>query len=113
MERAAGLIKLKPGTSKDVDEWCETMKAQRKEFTHALQDEGVRLESWFRLDIEEGSYLLWFMEADSIGRAVEVFLKSQRPIDVYHAKTMSEIADTQIEADPLLHMSSDDGVESV
>jgi hypothetical protein len=53
-----------------------------------LQDEGVEIESWFRVDIEGQDYLLWYMRAESIKRAFEISQTLKHPIDKFHYELM-------------------------
>ena len=109
METAAGLIKLKPGTSADVDAWRETLLARETEVLETLRKEGVRIEAWFRIEIEGQPYLLWFMKAESIARAREVFVNSSEPIDAYHLEMMTGMAEAQIFAEPLIALATEPG----
>lgn len=107
METAAGLIKLKPNTAGDLQEWRDTLDARRDDVLETLRNEGVTIESWFQIDIDGQPYLLWFMQAESIARAREVFLSSDHAIDAYHLEKMTKMADAQIEATSLLNLSID------
>ena len=107
MESAAGLIKLKPGYAEDLDEWRKTLIARRDEVLQSLRDEGVILESWFQIEIGEEPYLLWFMHAESIAKAREVFANSKHKIDAYHLEKLSKIADSQIEGSLLVDLGFD------
>lgn len=107
METAAGLIKLKPNFSTDLEEWQETVAARRDEILEALRDEGVALESWFQVEVGGEPYLLWFMHARSIAEARETFLNSQREIDAFHMEKISKMAESQTEAVRLVDWSVD------
>ena len=107
MESAAGLIKLRPGTSADLEEWRETLHERRDEVLQTLRDEGVALESWFQIEIAGEPYLLWFMHAKSIETAFETFMNSKHEIDRFHLEKMSRMAESQIEAVSLLDLKGD------
>lgn len=107
MESAAGLIKLRPGSDTDLEEWRETLLARRDEALQTLRDEGVALESWFQIEIGGEPYLLWFMHAKSIGKAFETFMNSKHEIDAFHMEKMSKLAESQIEAASLLDLKVD------
>jgi hypothetical protein len=78
-----------------VREWAAELNARRDEVLATLRDEGVRIESVFL----EGETLVYFLKADSIERAREVYAQSQHAIDAYHRqfkdKTFAE--ETQLE----------------
>ena len=107
MESAAGLIKLKPDVSTDLEDWRETLLARRDEVLQTLKDEGVALESWFQIEIGGEPYLLWFMHAKSIEKAFETFMNSTHEIDAFHLEKMSKMAESQIKAVSLLELKSD------
>ena len=107
METAAGLIKLKPAFSSDLEDWRATVLARQDEILQALRDEGVALESWFQIEVGGEPYLLWFMHAKSIPKAQEVFMNSEREIDAFHLSKMTKMADSQIEAMPIVSWSID------
>ncbi len=104
MEYASGLIKLKPGSEKKVEEWRSTMASRLDEVAATLQDEDVQVESWFTLEMEGNKYLLWYLRAKSIKRVFEVLQKLKHPIDRFHVALMAEIAadDGNIIAQPLI-----------
>jgi hypothetical protein len=106
MEVAAGLIKLKPDSGSKVDEWRDPMTSRLDEALATLVNEGVQIESWFRIKIEGQDYLLWYMRADSMKEVFEVSQTFKHPIDKYHYETMASITapDGNIVAKPLLDL---------
>jgi len=108
MEIASGLIKLKPGTDEKVDEWRNTISSRLEEAIATLKDEGVEIESWFKVEIEGQNYLLWYMRAESIARAFKVSQTLNHPIDQLHYKLMAEITDVngRIIAQPIMDLTS-------
>ena len=108
MEIASGLIKLKPGTGEKVEEWRQTISSRLNEAVATLKDEGVEIESWFKVEIEGQDYLIWYMRAESIARAFEVSQTFKHPIDQFHYKLMAEIMETdgRIIAQPIMDLTS-------
>lgn len=104
MEVAAGLIKLKPNTSDDVQEWRETLQERRAEVLTTLRQEGVALEAWFETEINGEPYLLWVMQAECLSEARRVFKNSTHDIDAFHLEKMMRMGDDQIEATLLIEM---------
>ncbi|OAN17917.1 hypothetical protein A3K86_03090 [Photobacterium jeanii] len=104
MEIASGLIKLRQGFDSNVEYWQQTMSTRIDEVMQSLQAEGVQIESWFKVKIEGDDYLIWYMRAESIERAVEVFQQSSKDIDKFHFEVLSQITapDGFINAEPLL-----------
>ena len=107
METAVGLMGLKPDTAGDLQELRDMLDTRRADVLDTLRNKGVTIESWFQIEIDWQPYLLWFMQAESIARAREVFLASDHAIDAYHLEKMTKMAETQIEATSLLNLSID------
>lgn len=109
MEIASGLIRLKPGADEKIEVWRNTISSRIKEAVDTLKDEGVEIESWFKVEIEGKHYLLWYMRAESVARAFEVSQQLKHPIDQFHYKLMSEIMDTngRIIAQPIMDITSE------
>ena len=91
METASGLIRLKPDSNKPLEEWKRTLSERLGEVRTSLRNEGVTVESWFKIEVEGQEYLLWYMRAESIQRAFEIFQKSNQPIDKFHSDLMARI----------------------
>ncbi len=109
MEIASGLVKLKPGSKGQVEKWEKTISSRLDEAVQTLKDEGVQIESWFKVDIEGHHYLLWYMRAESIERVFEIAQTLKHPIDKFHYELMAQIMDTNgsITAEPILDISAD------
>ncbi len=112
MQTAAGLVKLKPESAERVENWRRAIAARRTEALATLADEGVEIESWFQVEIAGEPYLLWYLRAESIERVWQVARRSRHDIDRYHFQTMAEIAETQIDAMPLLDLEAGEGPTS-
>ncbi len=109
METASGVIRLKPDCEQKLEEWRQTLSRRLDEVTAVLGHEGVEIESWFKFEMGNRTYLLWYMRAQSIEEAFEAFQSSTHPIDIYHMEIMSQImADNgSIVATPLLDMAGE------
>jgi len=84
MDVVASIIELKPNSLDRVEEWATTLNKCADEAIATLQDEGVRIESWFYLALDEKDYLLCYMRAESIKKAHQVVQSSPHAIDAYH-----------------------------
>ena len=95
METLCVRVRLKPGSLPRVREWAAELNARRGEVLATLRDEGVRIESVFL----EGETLVYFLKADSIERAREVYARSTHTIDAYHRRFKEETfaEETQLE----------------
>ena len=108
MEIASGLIKLKPNSEEKVDQWSKTVSSRIEEAVTTLRDEGVEIESWFRVEIGGQDYLLWYMRAESIEKALKTAKISKHPLDKFHYEIMGQIMETNgnILATPILNLTA-------
>ena len=111
MEIASGLIKLKPNSEEKVEKWSKTVSLHIKEAVVILRDEGVAIESWFRVEIDGQDYLLWYMRAESIEKAFEISKTLKHPIHKFHYEIMGQIMETNgnILATPILNLTAKAG----
>ena len=79
-------VRLEPGSLPRVREWAAELNARRPEVLATLRDEGVRIESVFL----DGETLVYYLRADSIDRARDVYAGSQHAIDAYHQRFKDE-----------------------
>jgi L-rhamnose mutarotase len=79
-------VRLEPGSLPRVREWAAELNARRDEVLATLQDEGVRVESVFL----DGETLVYYLKADSIDKARDVYAGSQHAIDAYHQRFKDE-----------------------
>jgi hypothetical protein len=88
-------VRLEPGSLGRVREWAAELNARRDEVVATLRDEGVRVESVFL----DGETLIYYLKADSLEQAREVYARSTHAIDAYHQRFKDEtFADqTQLE----------------
>jgi uncharacterized protein DUF6176 len=84
-------VRLRPGSLARVLDWAAELNARRDEVVATLRDEGVRIESVFL----DGDTLVYYMRADSIERAREVYARSTHAIDAYHQRFKDETFDEQ------------------
>ena len=93
VEMSSGLIKLKKGSEQAVENWKEVMSSRSDEVHDSMCAEEVHIESWFEIEINGDTYLQWYMSADSIDKAVEIFHQSTKPIDKFHLEFLNEVAE--------------------
>ncbi|SDB82462.1 DUF6176 family protein [Acinetobacter boissieri] len=86
MDVGAVLIKLKPNTLSNVNEWKENIQARKEEAVQTLKAEGVCVESWFHIELDGQDYLLAYMRANDIAQAQNVAKTSTFDIDQMHKK---------------------------
>jgi Family of unknown function (DUF6176) len=84
MEVFARLIQLKPNSRQRVEEWVKEITSRRSEALETLKHEGVTIESYHLMQIQDVDYLLLYMRSRNIAEAVQTGTDSQREVDVIH-----------------------------
>ena len=107
MEYASALIKLKPGSAHKLEHWRATIASRLDEAAATLQDEDVKVESYFTVTLGGEKYLLWYLRAKSISRVFEVSRQLKHPIDKFHYEMMEAITAAEIMAKPLIDIPRD------
>ena len=79
-------VRLEPGSLPRVREWAAELNARRDEVLATLRDEGVRVESVFL----DGETLVYYLRADNVATAREVYAGSHYAIDAYHQRFKDE-----------------------
>ena len=95
METVCVRVRLEPGSLPRVRKWAAELNARRDEVLATLRDEGIRVESVFL----DGETLIYYLKADSLDHARNVYARSQHAIDAYHRKFKDETfaEETQLE----------------
>jgi hypothetical protein len=91
-------VRLVPGSLPRVREWAAELNARRDEVMATLQDESVRIESVFL----EGETLVYFLKADSVDHAHEVYARSKHAIDAYHQEFKDKVFAEQTQLELLI-----------
>ncbi len=60
-----------------------------------MKREGIYTESAFLHRTEDVDFLIYYIEAEDFGRAMEVFCKSENKIDREHKRILEEVSDDQ------------------
>ena len=91
-------VRLEPGSLLRVREWAAELNARRDEVLATLRDEGVRVESVFL----DGETLVYYLKADSIDQARDVYARSEHAIDTYHQRFKDETFAEQTQLELLI-----------
>jgi L-rhamnose mutarotase len=91
-------VRLEPGSLQRVREWAAELNARRDEVLATLRDEGVRVESVFL----DGETLVYYLKADSIDKARDVYARSEHAIDTYHQRFKDETFAEQTQLELLI-----------
>lgn len=84
MDKNCVVIELKKNSLGRVREWAAFINAHREEALATLKNEGVTIESFFLVRLEEKDYLIGLMRAKSMEKADAAVKQSLSEIDAYH-----------------------------
>ncbi|WP_228840633.1 DUF6176 family protein [Candidatus Protochlamydia phocaeensis] len=96
--------KLKKGALPSVREWFRTLKERIHETMATLEQEGVIIESVFLDRIGEDDFLIYYMKAENIEKALEIYKKSTSPIDLYHKENWKLFSESSIVLEELMDL---------
>jgi Family of unknown function (DUF6176) len=86
MDVFARLIQLKPNSRQRVEEWVKEITSRRSEALETLKHEGVTIESYHLMQLQDVDYLLLYMRSRNIAEAVQTGTDSQSEIDAIHQR---------------------------
>lgn len=75
--------KVKAGYIEEVRRWFKELRNRQDEVLETMRNEGVVVESAFIDKRDEDFYIIYYMKANNVEKAYEVFSKSTSPIDIY------------------------------
>lgn len=81
---------IKPEKVQDLKHWMGKVRNRMDEIVETLQDEGVKTESVFLEESDQGIFLVTYMEAEDVRKAQQTFAESTNEIDVEHKQTLEE-----------------------
>ena len=95
----AGLykIKLKTKNKDKIYEWFKGCQNRISEYLEGLEKEGTFVESVFLDEDENGDlFLIYYMKANDVKKAIEIFKKSTSPIDVFYMENWNKYCSESI-----------------
>ncbi|MFC4553020.1 MULTISPECIES: DUF6176 family protein [Halorussus] len=99
--------KVEPGKEERLREWMAEVRSREDEALETLAQEGMHTESAFLEHTDDGTYLVYFMEADDMDAVYDAYQNSDHDIDHEHQSVMAEtLADFENVGDyePLYHL---------
>ncbi len=75
--------KIKPNAINEVKQWFQTLRERKTEVLESMKNEGIVVESAFLDNHGEEFFLIYYIKAENIEHAYEVFNKSTLEIDIY------------------------------
>ena len=113
MEIDCAIIELKPNSHERVREWASHILKNKGEAVETLKNEGVTIESFFLVEIEDKDYLIGYMRAKSREKAQEVVKKSLSEIDAYHQKFKKDTWVRSIQSELMFDLSRIEGEDEI
>lgn len=97
--------KLKKEMIDEIRLWFRTLKERIKETLASLENEGVIVESAFLDKQGNDLYLIYYLKAEDINRAYEVFDKSNLAIDQYYKECWKKYCIGRVVLEELLDIN--------
>lgn len=105
MQTTCVKMKLKKEFIEDVRIWFQTLNQRLDETMLSLENEGVIVESVFLDKYNDEFFLIYYMKAENISEAIEVFKKSTLTIDAYHKSCKEKYCEERVALEPLLDLN--------
>ena len=86
MDKDCVIIELKENSLDRVREWAAFINQYREAALDTLKNEGVTIESFFLVKLDEKDYLVSVMRAKSMKKAHEAIKQSLSEVDAYHQR---------------------------
>ena len=99
-------VALKKGSTEAVKEWFRTLMDRRDETLVSLKNEGVVVESAFLDQQPDGDFLIYYMRAEDIEKAIAVFQNSSLAIDAYHKDCWGKYCEASNPLEQLLDLDT-------
>lgn len=96
--------KLKKGSTLEVRDWFNTLKERLSETMETLENEGIIVESVFLDKVGEDDFLIYYMRAEDIDKALRIYRESTSPIDMYHKENWKKFSEEVVVLEELLDL---------
>lgn len=96
--------KIKPEFVEEVRGWFNTLKNRLDETMETLKSEKVLVESAFLDKHDKDIYLIYYLKAEDINKAYEVFNSSKSPIDIYFKECWKKFCEGRVVLEELLDL---------
>jgi len=92
---------VKPGQEGKLRDWMSEVMGRKDEVRETFKQETVRHEQAYLLKINDGTALLYIVEADNLEQAAKAFKDSSLPIDAEHRNVMQTVLGEPVPAELL------------
>jgi hypothetical protein len=96
--------KIDPIFIDEVREWFKTLKNRLDETMETLENENVLVESAFLHKHVNEVFLIYYLKAEDIDKAYEVFDRSTSPIDIYFKECWKKYCKSRVVLEELLDL---------
>ncbi len=96
--------KIDPEFLSEVRQWFDTLKDRLDETMETLESEKVLVESAFLDKHDKDVYLIYYLKAENIDKAYEVFDKSTSSIDIYFKECWEKYCQDRVVLEELLDL---------
>lgn len=102
--------RIKPGKTERLREWAKELEKREDEVVETLQNQKVRTESAFLRRTDDGTVLVYYMEAEDMEAASNAASDSAYEIDREHQAVLSDVVagTSEIDTEPLFHFTNPD-----
>ena len=104
METICIKTKIKPGHIDEMRLWFKNLHSRQPEVLETLKNEGVVVESAFLDKQGDDLFLIYYMKAESVEKAYDVFTKSTSSIDIYFKNEWKQHCEGRIVLEELLDL---------
>jgi hypothetical protein len=98
--------KIKEGCLEDVCGWLKELQARKDETLESFKNEDVWLESAFLQERNGQYYLIYYMRAENVDRAISVFRESSLAIDHFHKQCWERFTEQHEVLAPIFHLEN-------
>ncbi|HSM72493.1 MAG TPA: DUF6176 family protein [Anaerolineales bacterium] len=96
---------VKPGQEGKLRDWLSELVRRQDEVRETFKQETVRHEQGYLLKINDGTALLYIVEAEDLEQASKAYKDSTLPIDAEHRNVMHEVLGDRIPTELLYDVS--------
>ncbi len=92
---------VKPEQERKLRDWLSELMRRQDEVRETFKQETVRHEQGYLLQINDGTALIYIVEADDLEQASKAYKDSTLPIDAEHRSVMQEVLGKPVPAELL------------
>ena len=104
MESVVIKTRIRPDKIEEAREWFSELIDRKDEVLASMKAEGVHIESAFLDSQEDNHFVIYYMRAENVQKAYDIFGSSFLPIDLWYGKRWRELFDGRQELPVLLDL---------